>query len=971
MRAIAVVLAAVAIAIAHPEAARGPLSGRVTFNGEAIPGASVTAVQGERTVSTTTDETGGFTFATLADGAWTVRADMRGFNASTRDITLPQIAGAAPLVIALTMQPLAEIIAGIPRPTSPAPSTQRAAAAEPDPVDIITGSVVNGATTVFAQPRAFGNNRPRQGSLYNIAVFGSGGDSAWNARPYSFVSPPPLTPSYGDLQLGANIGGPLRIPWLVRYGPPMQLLYQHSVANRATTQSVAMPTGAERAGDFSQAANVVRDPLTGQPFSDNRIPAERISPQAAALLAYYPPAPDSIGAVNFQRAIVSSTVSDRVQFGLTKTWRNRSSMAVNTAWQRSSADVGNLFGFDDVSGQSSTSLGLDWSPPATTRHSLHVRYQLTRTVSSLTPFFAGRTNVSDDAGIAGNDQDPRNWGPPTLRFADLAGLADGQAQRTSTLTHTTGAELSLHRGSHNITIGGDSRWIIADVRAQPDARGTLTFTGAATGDAFADFLLGIPSASAIALGGSTHLHGISPDAYVNDDWRIFPGVTLNTGLRWEYDSPFVETSGRLANLDIAPGVTAIAPVLAGDPVGSLTGTAYPASLIRPDRHGFEPRLGFSWRPSLASSLVFKGSYGLYRNLGGYQSLALLLSQQPPFAKAFNIQNSADTPLTLAQPFPSTLPTASNTFAIDPDFRAADAHTWQVSMQRELPASLTVLAAYLGAHGTHVMQASLPNTAPPGAATESTGPSGFIYLTSKASSLRNALQLTLRRRLYAGFTASAQYTLAKATDDAASFANGGVTPASLSLVQDWRNPDAEYAPSTFDQRHHLDVDVQYTTGVGFKGGTLVDGFAGSLWKDWTVAARLSAGSGMPFTPIAFLPVAGTGVVGIRPSLTGVSLAPVSAGSYVNAAAFMTPAAGTWGDAGRNALRGPSQFSLDMSVDRTFRFGSRINLTWRISATNVLNRVTFASVGAIAGSPQFGLPTVANPMRVLQTSIGLKF
>jgi hypothetical protein len=152
---------------------------------------------------------------------------------------------------------------------------------------------------------------------------------------------------------------------------------------------------------------------------------------------------------------------------------------------------------------------------------------------------------------------------------------------------------------------------------------------------------------------------------------------------------------------------------------------------------------------------------------------------------------------------------------------------------------------------------------------------------------------------------------------------------------------------------------------------VDGFWGSLWKDWTVAAQLGAGSGMPFTPVSFLSVAGTGVVGIRPMVTGVSTAPVSSGSYANPAAFATPAPGEWGNAGRNSLRGPALFSLDMSVSRVFRLGSRLNAEWRVAATNVLNRVTFATVDDIVGSPQFGLPTLANPMRALQMTVRLRF
>jgi hypothetical protein len=587
------------------------------------------------------------------------------------------------------------------------------------------------------------------------------------------------------------------------------------------------------------------------------------------------------------------------------------------------------------------------------------------------PFFAGRTNVSGEAGLVGNDQSPENWGPPSLVFPGIAGLSDAAPQRTVDATHAAGIEVQKRRGAHNITVGGDFRWITASLRAQPNPRGTLTFTGEASGNAFGDFLLGIPSASSIAAGNDAMwLRAVSPDLYVNDDWRVLPTLTINAGVRWEYDSPFVEAAGRLANLDVSPGFGAVATVLPDDPFGPLTGERYPASLVRPDKGGVQPRLAVSWRPSLSSPLVVKGSYGRYRNLGGYRSIALLLSQQPPFARTFNIQNTAETSLTLAHPFPESPSVTRNTFAIDPGFRASYAHNWQLSIQRELPASLTVIAAYLGTGGVNLMQAFLPNTTPSGSAQSPAAPSGFMYVTSTGRSRRDAAELTVRRRLYAGLMASVQYILARATDDAASFGGGEITPATLSVAQDWRDLAAERSPSSFDQRHRVEAQVQYTTGVGLKGGTVMDGVFGALWKDWTIATELAAGTGRPFTPVAFLPVAGTGIVGIRASTTGVRNVP-AAGTYANPEAFALPTPGTWGTAARNSLRGPADFTMDLSAARVFRLRGRLNVEWRLTATNVLNRATFARVDAVVGSPQFGRPTVANPMRTLQMTARVRF
>jgi hypothetical protein len=119
----------------------------------------------------------------------------------------------------------------------------------------------------------------------------------------------------------------------------------------------------------------------------------------------------------------------------------------------------------------------------------------------------------------------------------------------------------------------------------------------------ADFLIGVPDTSSIAFGNADkYFRQPVYDAYATDDWRVHPVLTINAGMRWEYGAPMTELHGRLVNLDLTPDFTAAAPVLGSDPVGPLTGTHYPKSLVRPDRLGIEPRIGISWRPIPARPL---------------------------------------------------------------------------------------------------------------------------------------------------------------------------------------------------------------------------------------------------------------------------------------------------------------------------------------------------------------------------------
>ncbi len=897
------------------------LTGRILFAGLPVPGAVVTASHGAQVVATTSDVEGVFRLPDLEEGAWTLRVQMRGFADVTRDITVPFTG--EPLSIALTMRPYAEIVTPVASPP-PALPEMPDVRDESEIVDVINGSVVNGAASPFAQPRAFGNNRPRSKAGYTGLVSGIFADSAWNARPFSFGSalPPPFT---GDAQVGFTLGGPLRIPGVVRNGPQMVVSLRRGATHTATSAAAVMPTPAERRGEFPGL----------------QVPDDRISPQARALLAYYPlPNAQTPQGANYLTALGTRTTQDALQFGLNSQAGRRSTIGAAVAWQRTQADASTLFGFRDANAQSTLMANANWQRRINTRASARLRYQFTRSSTTLTPFFANHVNVSADAGIEGNSQAPEDWGPPSLSFPDLAGLSDANFQRSRALTHTAGGDYLLKHGRHDVTIGGDLTLVGVDVTQQADPRGTLAFTGAVTGVALADFLLGVPATSTIGFGNpSARLHGESYDAYVTDDWRL-SGLTLNLGARWEYETPFSDASG------------------------ALDGAVHGGGTI-------EPRLGASWRPVFGSTVVVRGSYGLYRNPGLYQPLAVMLIGQPPFSRTFSVQNTAAIPLSLSSPFPDTVPNAK-TFAVDPAFRPGRVQNWAVSVQRDLPGSLTVIAGYLGAAGADLTQASLPNSYPPGAQNPCPAcPSGYVSLASDGRSLRNAAQFTIRRRLHNGLTASAQYTLSKSTDDAATFSNTTLTPGSLAVAQDWRDPGAERGPSSFDERHLFSAQAQYTTGVGVTGGTLAGGVWGAIYKDWTLASQLTAGSGFPVTPVAFVTVSGTGYVGIRPLLTGVPVLPAPPGAYANAAAYATPAPGTWGNAGRNSIDGPSQFGLDASVARVFRLRGRTSLEWRVAATNVLNRVTFSAINTSVESPQFAQPTAANPMRRLQMTLRYRF
>jgi hypothetical protein len=835
---------------------------------------------------------------------------------------------------------------------------------------LVNGSVNNGAASPFGQSAAFGNNRRGARSLYNGTLGLVLDNAVWDARPYSLTGQNTPQPNYSHLQGLLSLGGPLRLPHVLFKSPPnVSINYQWLRNRNVSSQPALVPTEAQRSGDFSGLAKII-DPTTGQPVPDNKIPVNRISPQALALIQLYPlPNFTADSRYNFQVPLLGATHQDNLQTRIGKVLGRKDNINGQFAYQNVRGDNPSVLGFLDTTSGMGLNSTANWTHRFNQRIFLNSTFTYSRFSSRTTPFFSERRNIAGEAGITGDNQEPANWGPPTLSFAGgIQALSD--AQRSFVRNQTSGVSGSLFWGHspHNLTIGGDFRRQQFSLLSQQDPRGTFNFTGAAAGNDFAGFLFGVPDTSSIAFGNADkYFRANSYTAYISDDWRFRPSLTLNLGVRWEYGAPITEKYGRLVNLDVGPYFSSVEPVVAANPVGPISGSHYPSSLLNPDRNMIEPRIALSWRPFLASSMVIRAGYGIYSDTSVYTAIATQMAQQSPLSKSLISQNTPATPLTLANGFSTADATTTNTFAVDPHFRVGTAQTWQVSIQRDLPFSLIATGTYLGTKGTHAQQQFLPNTYPVDAVSPCPAcPSGFTYLTTGGNSILNRAQMQVRRRLHNGFTAQVQYTFAKALDDAGVGGRGAATVT----AQNWLDLRAERGRSPFDQRHNAAITMQYTSGMGLGGGTLLSGWRGTLVKDWTFSSIINLGSGMPLTPVYIASVRGvTGTV--RPNYTGVSLYDAPEGFHLNPAAVAAPLPRQWGNAGRNSIDGPGRFTLNASMARTFRLGDRLNADVRIDSQNSLNHVTYSSWNTVFNNAQFGLPVSPNQMRTMQVTVRVRY
>ncbi|SEG16406.1 Carboxypeptidase regulatory-like domain-containing protein [Bryocella elongata] len=1017
------------MAVVLPAAAlASEFHGHVRYGSVPVPGATVTLTQGDKQFSTITDSLGIYQFADVPDGTWKISISLRGF--APMDNTVTVAANAPQGDFTLDMLAMPELLAMAQPEAAPAPKPLQPRAAEtkdearpkaadaktakpegpqapqpPAPSEdsdrandglLINGSESNAATSQYSMSPAIGNRRPGTKALYNGSFGAFAQNAIFNAKPYSLTGLQLPKDGYNRITMVATFGGPIRIPPIFYHGPNFFVAYQWTRNGTANTGTGLVPTQAERDGDLSSITNAqgqpvpIYNPATGVPYAG----ALPVSPQAAALLALYP-LPNVSGSTryNYEASLASETHQDSLQSRLDKSVGHRDSFYGGFGFQNSRTSTENLFGFVD----SVKSLGIDtnvnWQHRFARQVFATLGYHLTRQRTLLTPEFAGQTNISGNAGVTGNDQDPREWGPPALGFSSITGLSDANSQFNRNRTDQGSFKLTTTRGRHSLQAGGDFRRQEYNELQQSNPRGTFTFTGAATsatgatsttsGSDLADFLVGTPDTSALAYGNADkYLRQSVSDLYVNDDWRVRPELTLNVGFRWEYGSPITELKGRLVNLDLAKDFSSSAPVLANAPKGSVTGTTYPSSLVQPDKHGFEPRVALAWRPIPASTLVVRAGYGIYDDTSVYLAAAQSMSQQAPLSTSLSVQRSSTCPLTLANGFLNCTGTTADTYAVDPNLRVGYVQSWQVSAQRDMPFALVMTATYLGTKGTHGTQEFLPNTYPIGATNPCPQcPVGFTYRTSGGNLERNAGQLQLRRRLRGGFTATLQYTYAKAVDDDAQVGGAGHTVAASAtasstsstssspaiLAQDWLHLRAERSLSSFDQRHQLNVILQYTTGMGAGGGTLMSGWRGRVLKEWTILTQYTGGTGLPETPVYLAAVPNTGVTGtIRPNRTSAPIYDASSGYFLNSAAYTTPTSGQWGTAGRNSILGPGTFTMNAALQRTLRMPSNTSMDVRFEANNVLNHATFTSWNTITNSSTFGLPASVNAMRSFQIS-----
>ncbi len=824
------------------------------------------------------------------------------------------------------------------------------------------------------------NNRGRDG-IHGGANF-SLRNSALDARSFSLTGADTPKAAYAQSRFGFVVGGPLKIPKLLKGDSTFFFInYNGTRGRNPYYNSATVPTLLERSGNFSQSFTntpvSIFDYKTGTPFANNVIPPSLLNDAALKLLPYIP-LPNQAGSVqNYQ--IVSSVPqnNDNLNMRLNQNFTKKDRVALNVNLQNRSGNPEQLFGFRDETSGMGLNTDLSYTRNIGQRTISVLKFNFNRNRSDTVPFFANKADVAFQAGIRGTSPDPLNYGPPNLSFTNFGGLSDASPLSSRVQSADVSETVSVVKGQHSLSGGFDFRRSQVNNKTDQNGRGTFNFSGiktsaldanglpiAGTGYDFADYLLGLPQSSSVRFGtAATYFRGNTWSAYGQDDWRVRANLTINLGLRYEYYSPLSEKYGHIANLDVASGFTGVAVVLPGQP--DPYSSSLPASLVRPDKHDFAPRVGIAWKPIPGKPTLVRASYAVYYNGSIYNQIASRLASQPPFAQTTTLNTSIDNVLTLQNGL-ATSPSGkliTNTFAVDPNYLIGYAQTWTGSVQHELPRAIVLELGYLGTKGTRLDIQRLPNRAAPGSPLTAEqrrligNAVGFTWESSDGNSIYHAMQLRVIRRFRRGVSLNAFYTFAKSIDNSSTFGGAGNT-----VAQDDKNLRAERGLSSFDQRHLLTLSSVFSSPQT----------KSRLWQNWTMTGGLNAASGTPFTARVLGNLSdssGTGAVGSgRADATGL---PVSGGEFFNLSAFTIPTGGRFGDAGRNTITGPSQFTLNASIGRYFPLGERRRVEFRIDATNIANHVNYTNLSTIVNASNYGLPSAAGAMRTIQASLRLRF
>lgn len=798
-------------------------------------------------------------------------------------------------------------------------------------------------------------------------------------------------------QFGFVLNGPVVLPKLYNGKDKTFFMFNYEGRRRSlpgAASSSLVPTEEFRNGDFSQLLRIptpvqLIDPISGVPFAGNIIPQSRISSTAKSIIPFWEKPQVSVAnpLVGFNYTGTGpNRITDNQYF--VKGDHNFSTKdKVMGRYATNSVDWLTYSGFSPqfsylVLGRNDN-IATQWIHVFSPAAVLETRYGFTR---SKDDSFNPRANTDFNLAALGMDGfrvvndgnrplTKREAGLPSMNVAGLQGLAerDGGNGFDDNKLHQISSSLNLSFGRHNVKVGGEYRHITLFRGAANVPRGAFSFNGDISGNSFAQFLLGLPSTTDTPEGlPLTDVLQHRTGFYVNDDWKVSRKLTVNIGVRYEYNSMARDVRGLWRSAEIKNGTYTYVP-------GDIR-TQY--DFYTPQKDMFMPRIGLAYRAS--DAWVIRAGYGIYYNVHQLNNYTIL-NLNPPLSGSANFVNGASNfrlvnttnPLTFANPFGvinRSSPVSAN--VLNKDNFQPMVNQWSFDIQRRLPWDMALNVGYVGsgtAHLDNTVEANSPdpafNTAT--SSVQSRRPYQFIndngvlrpltrvrFLDSGANASYHGLQTTLQKRFAKGLSFSIAHTWSKTLMEGyGRNESDGYNP---NAYQNPRNRAADKGRVGFDVTHNVVSNFVYELPF-FAGST--NAFVKNVLGGWQTNGVITMRTGFPMT-VTQGNIINTSAGAPRPDRIGLgSLSNPTVNQWFNPNDFRlvscqntaTPELCRYGNSGMAVLEGPGAKIVDFSLFKNFQIHERVKLQFRSEMYNLFNTPQFARPNGSLNTAAAFLPT----------------
>jgi hypothetical protein len=560
-------------------------------------------------------------------------------------------------------------------------------------------------------------------------------------------------------------------------------------------------------------------------------------------------------------------------------------------------------------------------------------------------------------------------------------------------------DFSIVHGAHQLHVGIDLRKFMWSSQSATASRGDFAYENSYSGDSWADFLLGYPSFALRQYPQSNYNQtSYNYGFYAQDDWRLTRSITLNLGIRYEYDTWPVDSRNQVTSFDQTIGKFVVGqkkgqePDLQAQPLAALAWQLFRSYMVTadeaglpnrtlryPDKNNWAPRVGIAYQPSFLKNTVFRAGYGIYYSLLNGNNYSDFAATSLPWIITQSVNNTTTAPTltnqTLFPPFDAPGAATPNLQPIvyDPNSRIPYTQEWNVAIQHQFGGNTSVEAAYVANKGTK-LELRVPFNRPYNPGPGDIGARRPFPDLSEGYAQRNlgnsiyhSLQIKFERRFSAGLSFLMAYAWSKSIDDASSDFGGGVL--------DVRNYRLQRAVSDFDHPHRFTAGYLWELPFGRNrkwfgnASRPVDLLLGG----WELGGIIAFQSGDPFTVGMSGDVANVGTGYQRPDrIASGKISNPTVDLWFDASAFAAPSLYTFGNSGRNILRTDTLKNWDFSLLKNFALHESVALQLRGEFFNVLNHPVFGTPDTDLTSNTFGrVFSQANSPRVGQVALKLIF